>query len=155
MNGALQFNVEPTLDFLRTKRSQIDAAIAAIEVLGSPAPEPSATGDAPPARGGAHQKPASAPKSKPAKAKASKRAAKVDDAEPIARKGRAPVTGVQQLYCADEKERREKVAALKADGYERAGMGVRLGAGMFDVRPSGDEDGTSVVLWREKEAAGD
>lgn len=85
----------------------------------------------------------------PAKAKATKKA-KVDDDEPRARKGHVPKVGVQQLYCASLKERQVCTGKLKAEAYRRIGPGEPLTAGTYDVRPSGDEDESCVVLWRAK-----
>lgn len=85
----------------------------------------------------------------PAKAKATKKA-KVDDDESIARRGHMPKVGVQQLYCATLRERQDATGKLKVDGYRRVGPGEPLTAGTYDVRPSGDEDNTCVVLWRVK-----
>lgn len=83
---------------------------------------------------------------KPAKAK---KAAPADDDEPRARKGHMPKVGVQQLYCATLKERQAMTGKLKAEAYRRIGPGEPLAAGTYDVRPSGDEDDSCVVLWRE------
>lgn len=73
-----------------------------------------------------------------------------DDDAPRARKGHVPKVGVEQSYCATLQERREKTGELKAEGYRRIGPGEPLTAGTYDVRPSGDEDDSCVVLWRAK-----
>ena len=74
-----------------------------------------------------------------------------DDA-PQSAKGRLPRKGVQQLYCEDEPTRKAKVSELKAEGYTRVSGGQPLTAKTYDVRPSGDGDQSSVVLWREAAA---
>jgi hypothetical protein len=147
----MQFDVSQPIAFLRARRDQIDQAIAALEALGVPpaiAAPPARKAD--PARGGARQKPAKAAKAPKVSAKPSTESApRGDDALPIARKGRVPRKGAQQEYCATHEETAAKVAVLKAAGLRRAGPMERLSPGLFDVRPSRDDDGTSVVLWRE------
>lgn len=150
---SFRFDVSAPLAFLRDRRDEIDQAIASLEALATERAVEAVLVDAPtpPTR-----KPARAAKPKAAPATTGKRKAPaIADDEPVARKGKAPTVGVQSEYCATDAERRDKVAELKAAGFTRAGTGVRLGPGMFDVRPSGDEDGTSVVLWRDQEATGE
>jgi hypothetical protein len=102
------------------------------------APKKSKAGAKPGRRGGASSKPAAA------------------DDEPRTVKGKMPKKGVEQKYCATLPERQAAIAELKDLGYTRVGPGAPLTAGTFDVRPTGDEDDSVVVLWREKaEVAGE
>lgn len=103
-------------------------------------------GVASPGRGTTQQR--SPKKSK--KSPATTRREPADDDAPRARKGHVPKKGVEQLYCATLPERQEKTGELKADGYRRIGPGEPLSAGTYDVRPSGEEDESCVVLWRAK-----
>lgn len=86
--------------------------------------------------------------------KASRRAAAADDDVPIARKGKMPTKGVQQLYCETLADRQAQLAKLKAAGFQRVGPTDKIVPGTFDVRPSGDGDDSCVVLWRAQAHSG-
>ena len=89
--------------------------------------------------------------SKEAPSKKSARVSVTSD-EPRARKGKIPTRGVQQLYCETLADRQEKLERLKAAGFQRVGPTEKLRPGTYDVRPSGDGDDSSVVLWRDQDA---
>jgi hypothetical protein len=101
----------------------------------------------------------------PKKSKAGKKAGKRggatskpagDNDEPRSVKGKMPKKGVEQKYCATLAARQAALEELKQGGYQRVGPGAPLTAGTYDVRPTGDEDDSVVVLWREKaEVAGE
>lgn len=103
----------------------------------------------------AERTPVKSKKSPGGRPKATTRRAAEDDDAPRARKGHVPKVGVEQLYCPTLTDRRVKTGELKADGYRRIGPGEPLTAGTYDVRPSGDEDESCVVLWRAKPAGVD
>jgi len=69
--------------------------------------------------------------------------------EPSTRLGRLP-TKVKVEAVEDDAERRKLVERLRADGYDRAAIGQRLGPGLYDVIR---RDGSIVVTWWPKEAA--
>lgn len=87
------------------------------------------------------------------RSKAPRRAAAADDEAPIARKGKIPTKGVQQLYCETLEDRKAQLAKLKAAGFSRVGPTDKIVPGTYDVRPSGDGDDSSVVLWRDQAGA--
>lgn len=130
------------------------SVLASIESLVSPAParrvakKPSRR-VAKPARAPKKSKKSPPPQLKRKVTKA-KKAAASDDFAPRTVKGQMPRVGVQQTYCATLKETQAAVGERKKLGYERVGPGVPLAAGTYDVRPTGDEDDSNVVLWREK-----
>lgn len=135
---------------LRAECSRLETIIAAREGSAPGAEElPAKKASAPPA---AVKERATKPPQKGKHKGPRKLTAPASDDAPVARKGHVPRVGVQQAFCADDRERVAKVAALKAAGYRRCGPTERLTAGLFDVRPSGDGDGSSTVLWREIEA---
>lgn len=152
----------PTTDDLRSslqlvidsKKHELAKLENALAWLDSPAPTAAAEEEKPQRQ--ASKKPGRKPKAErtPKKSKKSPRTTTrrepADDDAPRARKGHVPKKGVEQLYCATLQERQAKTGELKADGYRRIGPGEPLTAGTYDVRPSGDEDESCVVLWRAK-----
>ena len=146
------FRSEQKADQLASREQEIRRCIATLREM-TPVPtaevEPKKRAAPKPRQETAKPKSAKPKSAKPKTAKA--KAAPTDDA-PQSAKGRLPRKGVQQLYCEDEPTRKAKVSELKAEGYTRVSGGQPLTAKTYDVRPSGDGDQSSVVLWREAAA---
>ncbi|MEO8277423.1 MAG: hypothetical protein ABI639_14510 [Thermoanaerobaculia bacterium] len=160
----LRFDFSVELSALYAKRSDLDKVIAQLEGLSGSSATAEVTVDK--KRGGVTRstkkaaKPERQPREKPAKAARPKKgkpaAGELGDAEPVLRKGRMPVNGVQQVECTTLPERGAQIKELKSKGYRRCGLSEPLGPGLYDVRPSEAGADAVHIFWREpKEPAGE